>query len=103
MYNSLQLVLLSIIFFIYFSTAEEYYDHLKLPLNRRFIPLWNSHTEICKSEWNITIDLEKYGIVANYDQKWNGEHMNIFYQDSGLWPKFDENSTQPINGGIPQV
>jgi len=87
-------------FLVHFSFADKYYYHLKLP-NRRFIPLWNSPTEECQTKWDITIDLEKYGIVANYDQKWNGKYMNIFYENAGLWPKFE--SGEPVNGGIPQV
>lgn len=96
--NSIQI--LNFLILSRYSFSYDFNDHFKLP-NRKFLPLWNSHTSVCKSKWHIDINLEEYGIVANDDQKWNGDYMNIFYENAGLWPNCG--TGKPENGGIPQV
>uniref|UniRef100_A0A0N4ZNC0 Hyaluronidase n=1 Tax=Parastrongyloides trichosuri TaxID=131310 RepID=A0A0N4ZNC0_PARTI len=66
---------------------------------------WNSFTEPCIKH-GVLIPLEEYGIIANTNQSFQGDHIVIFYErDVGLYPYLKYiNSThnQFFNGGIPQ-
>ncbi|CEF66298.1 Aldolase-type TIM barrel domain and Glycoside hydrolase, superfamily domain and Hyaluronidase family-containing protein [Strongyloides ratti] len=66
---------------------------------------WNSFTENCK-KINLTIPVEKYGIITNKDQKFQGENIVIFYEKNvGLYPYLkyiNATHNEFINGGIPQ-
>uniref|UniRef100_A0A0N5CH87 Hyaluronidase n=1 Tax=Strongyloides papillosus TaxID=174720 RepID=A0A0N5CH87_STREA len=66
---------------------------------------WNANTDVCINN-SIRIDVEKYGIIANAGQKFNGEKIVIFYERNvGLYPHLKNiNSThnEYYNGGIPQ-
>jgi len=71
--------------------------------NRPFITVWNTPTDMCKSEWNVTLDLSAFDFVVNPDQAWCGEYIVIFYnQQLGLFPYFDSDGNA-VNGGLPQV
>uniref|UniRef100_A0AAF5DAV2 Hyaluronidase n=1 Tax=Strongyloides stercoralis TaxID=6248 RepID=A0AAF5DAV2_STRER len=66
---------------------------------------WNAFTENCKNR-NLTIPVEKYGIITNKNQKFQGEHIVIFYEKNvGLYPYLkyiNKTHNEFINGGIPQ-
>uniref|UniRef100_A0A0K0F6P6 Hyaluronidase n=1 Tax=Strongyloides venezuelensis TaxID=75913 RepID=A0A0K0F6P6_STRVS len=66
---------------------------------------WNAFTEACTKK-GLHIDIEKYGIIANTNQKFEGENIVIFYEKNvGLYPYLKYiNSThnEYFNGGIPQ-
>uniref|UniRef100_A0A0K0EA72 Hyaluronidase n=1 Tax=Strongyloides stercoralis TaxID=6248 RepID=A0A0K0EA72_STRER len=65
---------------------------------------WNVPSEKCL-ENNITIPLEKYGIISNENQKFHGDRIALIYEkDLGLYPFINnKNDTyELINNGIPQ-
>ena len=71
--------------------------------NKPFITVWNTPTDRCEPEWNVSLDLSAFDIVVNKDQKWCGEYIVIFYNTQlGLYPYFDSNG-KTFNGGVPQV
>ena len=71
--------------------------------NKPFITVWNTPTDRCEPEWNVSLDLSAFDIVVNKDQKWCGEYIVIFYNTQlGLYPYFDSNG-KAFNGGVPQV
>ena len=71
--------------------------------NKPFITVWNTPTDRCEPEWNVSLDLSAFDIVVNKDQKWCGEYIVIFYDTQlGLYPYFDSNG-KAFNGGVPQV
>ena len=99
---------LQIILFFSFTGISTAAGPLTLNFNgpplpeRNFLPIWNSPTYVCHNNWNISLNLSQYGIVANDDMEWNGKFMNIFYDNVGLWPYYDDKG-EAINGGLPQV
>ncbi|XP_020614973.1 hyaluronidase-1-like [Orbicella faveolata] len=71
--------------------------------NRPFIIVWNTPTDRCKSNWNVTLDFSAFDFVVNPDQTWRGEYIVIFYNKQlGLFPYFD-NDGKAVNGGLPQL
>ena len=71
--------------------------------NKPFITVWNTPTDRCEPEWNVSLDLSAFDIVVNKDQKWCGEYIVIFYNTQlGLYPYLDSNG-KAFNGGLPQV
>ena len=52
-------------------------------------------------ELGVDLNLDKFGILHNEKQSWNGSVINIFYSGYGKWPYFGPNGEE-INGGIPQ-
>ncbi|CEF70837.1 Epidermal growth factor-like domain and Aldolase-type TIM barrel domain and Glycoside hydrolase, superfamily domain and Hyaluronidase family-containing protein [Strongyloides ratti] len=65
---------------------------------------WNVPSEKCFLN-NITIPLEKYGIISNENQTFHGNRIVLIYEkDAGLYPyiKKINNTIEYINGGIPQ-
>ena len=71
--------------------------------NKPFITVWNTPTEHCASEWNVSLDLDAFDFVVNRNQTWCGEYIAIFYKNQlGLYPYFD-NDGEAVNGGLPQV
>ena len=71
--------------------------------NKPFITVWNTPTDRCEPEWNVSLDLSAFDIVVNKDQKWCGEYIVIFYDTQlGLYPYLDSNGKAFI-GGLPQV
>lgn len=75
------------------------------PFDKPFVVLWNSPTEGCHVNFSVKIELEKFGILTNTKQTWDGEVVTVFYNAQlGLYPYFDEeNSSVTYNGGLPQV
>ncbi|CAG5120055.1 unnamed protein product, partial [Candidula unifasciata] len=69
-----------------------------------FRVVWNYPDESCQLR-NIDLELSKYGIVTNEPRTFVGNEIATLYSSKvGLWPSFeDDNITQPINGGIPQL
>ncbi|CAH3018592.1 unnamed protein product [Porites evermanni] len=71
--------------------------------NKPFITVWNTPTDRCEPEWNVSLDLSAFDIVVNKDQRWCGEYIVIFYDTQlGLYPYFDSNR-KAFNGGVPQL
>ncbi|CAK9304945.1 unnamed protein product [Gordionus sp. m RMFG-2023] len=74
--------------------------------NKIFRIIWNSPTQICKDTFDISLNLHKYGIEANPEDRWFGSLINIFYDTKfGEWPMIlpvGGHSEKMINGGIPQ-
>lgn len=71
--------------------------------DRPFITVWNTPTDNCTSNWNVTLDLSAFDFVVNPDQTWRGEYIVIFYNHQlGLFPYFDSDG-KAVNGGLPQV
>ena len=71
--------------------------------NKPFITVWNTPTDRCEPEWNVSLDLSAFDIVVNKDQKWCGEYIVIFYHTQlGLYPYFDSNG-KAFNGEIQAV
>ena len=68
---------------------------------RPFNVYWNIPSWNCP-KLGIDLELEKYGILHNDKQSWNGSVINIFYSlVNGHWPYYKD--TKAINGGIPQL
>ena len=95
------LILCSVIF-----VSQARWDHFGGPPlpNRSFVSVWNWPTLPCQSKWNISLNLSSFDIVVDSGQSWHGEYMTIFTQGQlGLWPYYDKESGQAVNGGLPQV
>ncbi|XP_074144881.1 hyaluronidase-1-like [Sminthopsis crassicaudata] len=70
--------------------------------NVPFAAIWNVGTNFCQKKFQINIDLETFGIVANPGQAFKGPNMTIFYSNQlGLYPSYTSDG-QPVNGGLPQ-
>lgn len=68
-----------------------------------FTAFWNVPSYACSHLFNISLHLDEYGIVANKGENFTGDKVVIFYDDElGYYPYFNK-SSQPINGGLPQV
>lgn len=84
----------------YYCGCEEF------PLrNRPFVAVWNAPTGGCNVNFSININLQKFDILENTNQTWNGKYVTVFYNAQlGLYPYFtNDEGTQNYNGGIPQV
>ena len=70
-----------------------------------FVVLWNSPTEGCHVNFSVKIEFEKFGILTNTNQTWDGEIVTVFYNAQlGLYPYFEEGDANwTYNGGLPQV
>ncbi|XP_072506692.1 hyaluronidase-1 [Notamacropus eugenii] len=67
-----------------------------------FVAIWNAATNICQTQFQVSIDLDTFHIVANPDQVFKGPNMTIFYSTQlGLYPSYTS-EWQPVNGGLPQ-
>ena len=77
----------------------------KSKFGKPFVVLWNSPTEGCHVNFSVHIELEKYGILTNSNQTWNGEVVTVFYNAQlGLYPYYrHENEKRKYNAGLPQV
>ncbi|XP_068670719.1 hyaluronidase-1-like [Montipora capricornis] len=71
--------------------------------NKPFITVWNTPTDHCAPDWNVSLDLDAFDFVVNRNQTWCGEYIAIFYKTQlGLYPYFD-NDGEAVNGGLPQL
>ena len=77
----------------------------KSKFGKPFVVLWNSPTEGCHVNFSVNIELEKYGILTNSNQTWNGEVVTVFYNAQlGLYPYYrHESKKRKYNTGLPQV
>lgn len=77
----------------------------KSKFGKPFVVLWNSPTEGCHVNFRVNIELEKYGILTNSNQTWNGEVITVFYNGQlGLYPYYrNDNKSSKVNDGLPQV
>uniref|UniRef100_A0A4X2LQU7 Hyaluronidase n=1 Tax=Vombatus ursinus TaxID=29139 RepID=A0A4X2LQU7_VOMUR len=67
-----------------------------------FAAIWNVITSICQTQFQVSIDLDTFHIVANPGQVFKGPNMTIFYSTQlGLYPSYTSEG-QPVNGGLPQ-
>ena len=67
--------------------------------------LWNSPTEGCHVNFSVNIELQKYGILTNSNQTWDGEVVTVFYNGQlGLYPFYrNEDENMKYNDGLPQL
>ncbi|XP_065316871.1 hyaluronidase-like isoform X2 [Gordionus sp. m RMFG-2023] len=75
-----------------------------MPLNKNvpFRVIWNSPTHVCKSRYNVILNLDKWGIESNVNQTWQNATVTLFYATViGLWAFINNNGTR-VNGGIPE-
>ncbi|XP_013857203.1 hyaluronidase-3 [Austrofundulus limnaeus] len=71
--------------------------------NRPFTVVWNMPTANCQKHHNIQLDLDKFNIVENKKERFQGERMTIFYRDRlGKYPYLSDDGRQ-VNGGLPQL
>jgi hyaluronoglucosaminidase len=77
----------------------------KSKFGKPFVVLWNSPTEGCHVNFSVNIELQKYGILTNSNQTWDGEVVTVFYNGQlGLYPFYrNEDKTMKYNDGLPQV
>ena len=77
----------------------------KSKFGKPFVVLWNSPTEGCHVNFSVNIELEKFGILTNSNQTWDGEVVTVFYNGQlGLYPYYrHEEEKRKYNAGIPQV
>ncbi|TRZ02707.1 hypothetical protein DNTS_022681 [Danionella cerebrum] len=69
---------------------------------RGFQVIWNMPTARCQCRYGVSLPLDKYNIIHNSDQRFQGQNMNIFYQRRlGLYPYINRQE-EKINGGLPQ-
>ena len=77
----------------------------KSKFGKPFVVLWNSPTEGCHVNFSVNIELQKYGILTNSNQTWDGEVVTVFYnRQLGLYPFYhNEDKNMKYNYGLPQV
>ena len=77
----------------------------KSKFGKPFVVVWNSPTGGCHNNFSVNIELEKYGILTNGNQSWNGEVVTVFYNAQlGLYPYYRyEDEKLKYNNGLPQV
>ncbi|XP_056661011.1 hyaluronidase-1 [Monodelphis domestica] len=67
-----------------------------------FVAIWNAGTDFCQKNFQVSIDLDAFHIVANPGQAFRGPNMTIFYSTQlGTYPSYTSEG-QPVNGGLPQ-
>ncbi|XP_065605935.1 hyaluronidase-1 [Cyrtonyx montezumae] len=71
-------------------------------LNRPFVTVWNIPSEPCAQQYNISLDLRVFDVVANAGEAFTGQDITLFYSSRlGLFPYYTAQG-QPVNGGLPQ-
>ena len=77
----------------------------KSKFGKPFVVLWNSPTGGCHVNFSVNIELQKYGILTNSNQTWDGEVVTVFYNGQlGLYPFYrDDDKKRKYNVGLPQV
>ncbi|OXB60686.1 hypothetical protein ASZ78_011526 [Callipepla squamata] len=71
-------------------------------LNHPFVTVWNIPSEPCVQQYNISLDLRVFDIVANAGEAFMGQNITLFYSSHlGLFPYYTAQG-QPVNGGLPQ-
>lgn len=77
----------------------------KSKFGKPFVVLWNAPTEGCHINFSVNIELEKYGILTNSNQTWDGEVVTVFYNGQlGLYPFYrHDDEKMKYNAGLPQV
>ncbi|XP_013410962.1 hyaluronidase 1 [Lingula anatina] len=70
--------------------------------NKTFFVIWNVPSLKCV-QYGIDLNLSHYNITSNSNMEWNGNIINIFYEDElGYYPKILENRSR-VHGGLPQL
>ncbi|NXJ84419.1 HYAL1 protein, partial [Trogon melanurus] len=71
-------------------------------INRPFVTIWNIPSEHCAMEYNITLNLEVFDVLANDQESFMGQDITLFYvKELGLLPYYTSEGV-PVNGGLPQ-
>ncbi|XP_056357719.1 hyaluronidase-1 [Oenanthe melanoleuca] len=71
-------------------------------VSRPFVTIWNIPTERCAKDYNVTLSLEVFDVLANDQQSFTGQNITLFYSDKmGLYPYYTSEGL-PVNGGLPQ-
>ncbi|XP_047539374.1 hyaluronidase-5-like [Vanessa atalanta] len=89
-----------------YYVVEVLEDEISRDFRKPFRVYWNVPTVQCKSKKILFDNLyEKYGIIQNDDDSFNGEQITIMYEP-GLFPAIFKNETSGKyrfrNGGVPQ-
>ncbi|XP_026498132.2 putative uncharacterized protein DDB_G0282133 [Vanessa tameamea] len=89
-----------------YYVVEVLEDEINRDFRKPFRVYWNVPTVQCKSKKILFDNLyEKYGIIQNDDDSFNGEQITIMYEP-GLFPAIFKNETSGKyrfrNGGVPQ-
>ncbi|XP_043933357.1 hyaluronidase-like isoform X1 [Protopterus annectens] len=94
----------AVCFFLMFDLTETQNLKLSLPpvmANQPFSVFWNAPTDLCQIRYDMSLNLDSFGIIKNQNEALTGNNVTIFYYDQlGLYPFYD-NSTA-VNGGCPQ-
>uniref|UniRef100_A0A8C3G9I1 Hyaluronidase n=1 Tax=Cyclopterus lumpus TaxID=8103 RepID=A0A8C3G9I1_CYCLU len=68
-----------------------------------FVVVWNMPTARCHQRYNVHLDLGRFDIVENRQQRFQGQKMTIFYRDRlGKYPYLSRDGRK-VNGGVPQL
>ncbi|XP_068452883.1 hyaluronidase-3 isoform X2 [Clinocottus analis] len=68
-----------------------------------FVVVWNMPTARCHKRYNVHLDLGRFDIEENRQQRFQGQKMTIFYRDHlGKYPYLSRDGRM-VNGGIPQL
>uniref|UniRef100_A0A669Q0T7 Hyaluronidase n=1 Tax=Phasianus colchicus TaxID=9054 RepID=A0A669Q0T7_PHACC len=71
-------------------------------VNRPFVTVWNIPSESCAQQYNVTLALEVFDVVANTEEAFTGQDITLFYSSRlGLFPYYTAQG-QPVDGGLPQ-
>ena len=54
--------------------------------------------------FSVPIELERYGILSEPEQKWDSKYVTVFYgAQLGLYPYYTADGKYEYNNGLPQV
>ncbi|XP_062979439.1 hyaluronidase-1 isoform X1 [Elgaria multicarinata webbii] len=71
-------------------------------LDHPFITVWNTPSQICQENYNVSLDLEVFYVVSNQNETFMGSDITLFYSDKlGYYPYYTVDGAA-VNGGIPQ-
>ncbi|KAH0630036.1 hypothetical protein JD844_012605 [Phrynosoma platyrhinos] len=73
--------------------------------NNPFLVTWNAPTARCSAVYDVSLNLDSYGILVNSQEAFAGGNITIFYYDQlGLYPYYLNTTVPPtaVNGGCPQ-
>ncbi|POI21411.1 hypothetical protein CIB84_014842 [Bambusicola thoracicus] len=71
-------------------------------VNRPFVTVWNIPSEPCAQQYNVTLPLGVFDVVANTEEAFIGQDITLFYSSRlGLFPYYTAQG-QPVDGGLPQ-
>uniref|UniRef100_H3A0D6 Hyaluronidase n=2 Tax=Latimeria chalumnae TaxID=7897 RepID=H3A0D6_LATCH len=69
-----------------------------------FLPVWNAPTELCETNYGVSLDLRPFQYVGSPTKTATNQKITLFYKDRlGFYPYYDEISGESFNGGLPQL